>query len=304
MARLERQTPHRGAWLSSVGVGLPLAVGRCLWQVGAWVALIVLCSNLALAQRNNTQPSDLLDVGVKEHLNDPLPLDLDFVDSTGKAVKLGDYFDGTHPVVLTLNYSNCPMLCSLQLNGLFDALKAMKWDLGDQYRMLTVSIDPTEPTERAAMTRQKYLQQYGRPGSGPGYACLTGKSKQIKELADRVGFLYRYIPKTGEYAHTAVTMICTPDGRLSRYLYGVEYDQQTVRLSLLEASQGKIGTPVEQLLLYCFHYDATKGKYGPAAFNLMKLGALATALIVGGVLVVYWRKESGKSRAEESVESP
>ena len=187
MARLERQTPHRGAWLSSVGVGLPLAVGRCLWQVGAWVALIVLCSNLALAQRNNTQPSDLLDVGVKEHLNDPLPLDLDFVDSTGKAVKLGDYFDGTHPVVLTLNYSNCPMLCSLQLNGLFDALKAMKWDLGDQYRMLTVSIDPTEPTERgddAAEVSAAIRASWQRTG-----LCVPDRQVEADQGVGRPGWL-------------------------------------------------------------------------------------------------------------------
>ncbi len=283
-------------------------------SLGAVLLVILLCwCGIAQAQRKEDAPDELLEVGVVEHLNDELPLDLPFVDSKGVAVKLGDYFDGTHPVVLTLNYSDCPMLCSLQLDGLFDGLKKMKWDLGDQYRMVTVSIDPKEATERAEMTRKKYLQRYGRAGSGAGYAFLIGTSKEIKELTDSVGFRYRYVPETGEYAHAAVTMICTPDGRLSRYLYDVQYDQQTLRLSLLEASQGQIGTSMDQFLLFCFHYDASRGKYAPAAFNLMKLGALSTVLIVGGVLVIYWRRESGKTGArtqdspesgsEESVES-
>ncbi len=296
---------RRGAARRSPSTADPTrtAVGGPLRRTLLCGVVVLLGCSAAYAQRKEEAPSDLLGVGVTEHLNDQLPLDLPFVDFNGTAVKLGDYFDATHPVVLTLNYSNCPMLCSLQLDGLFDALKEMKWDLGNEYRMVTVSIDPTEPSERAAMTREKYLQRYGRPGCGAGYAVLTGKSKQIKELTDIVGFQYRYVPETGEYAHTAVTMICTPDGRLSRYLYGVEYDQQTLRLSLLEAAQGKIGTSMEQFLLFCFHYDAAKGKYGPAAFNLMKLGALTTVLVVGGALVVYWRRESGRTRTGESVES-
>ena len=233
----------------------------------------------------------MLEVGVTEHLNEQIPLDLEFVDSKGKAVKLSEYFDGQRPVVLTLNYSDCPMLCSLQLDGLFDGLKSMKWDLGDQYRMVTVSIDPKERPSERRMTRDKYLRLYERAGAGAGYAFLTGKNDQIKKLADAVGFHYRYVPETGQYAHVAVTMICTPDGRLSRYLDGVEYDPQTLRMSLLEASEGKIGSPVDHLFLYCFQYDAASGKYGPSAFKLMRLGAGAMVLVVGGVLFVFWRRE-------------
>lgn len=244
------------------------------------------------AQRMETTPDQLLEVGVTEHLGQQLPLELEFVDSSGSAVKLGDYFDGQRPVVLTLNYSNCPMLCSLQLDGLFDGLKPMKWELGQEYRMVTVSIDPHEAPERAAMTRDKYLRHYGRGGAGAGYACLVGDNKNIRALADAVGFHYRYVPETGEYSHAAVTMICTQDGRLSRYLYGVEYDPQTLRLSLLEAGEGKIGSPMEQLMLFCFQYDSSSGRYGPAAVKLMKLGAGAIVLVVGGVLFVFWRRES------------
>ncbi len=150
------------------------------------------------------------------------------------------------------------------------------------------------------MTREKYLKYYGRAGCGDGYACLTGKNEQITRLADAVGFHYRYVPKTGEYAHTAVTMICTPDGRLSRYLYGVEYDPQTLRLSLLEASQGKIGTPMEQLFLYCFQYDSASGRYGPSAFKLMRLGGILTVVVLGALLLVYWRRESVKIAKERT----
>jgi protein SCO1/2 len=262
---------------------------------------IVLClSSAAQAQRTEALPDDLLEVGVTEHLNEQIPLDLEFVDSKGKAVKLSEYFDGQRPVVLTLNYSNCPMLCSLQLDGLFDGLTKMKWDLGEQYRMVTVSIDPKEQSERAAMTRDKYLRRYERPGAGAGYAFLTGKNDQIKKLADAIGFHYRYVPETGEYSHVAVTMICTPDGRLSRYLDGVEYDPQTLRLALLEASEGKIGSPMEHFFLYCFEYDATAGTYGPSAFKLMRLGAGAMVLVVGGVLAIYWRREYRRRGAATS----
>jgi protein SCO1/2 len=273
-----------------------------------WVGIVALLIGTATldsahGQRKEAPPEDLMEVGVTEHLNDAIPLDLQFVDSKGLPVTLAEYFDGELPVVLTLNYSSCPMLCSLQLDGLFDGLKKMKWDLGDKYRMVTVSIDPKESPDRAQMTRKKYLQYYGRAGCGDGYACLVGKNEQITQLADTVGFHYRYVPKTGEYAHTAVTMICTPDGRLSRYLYGVEYDPQTLRLSLLEASQGKIGTPMEQLFLFCFQYDAASGRYGPSAFKLMRLGGILTVIGIGVVLLVYWRRESVKTPKNELVKA-
>ena len=277
--------------------------GPRIWGVGVAILLGLSAFSAALGQRKEPAPDELLEVGVTEHLNDQVPLELEFVDSKGQSTTLAECFDGQLPVILTLNYSSCPMLCSLQLDGLFDGLKKMKWDLGDKYRMVTVSIDPKESSERAEMTRVKYLKHYGRPGCGDGYVCLTGKNQQITQLADTVGFHYRYVPDTGEYAHTAVTMICTPDGRLSRYLYGVEYDPQTLRLSLLEASQGKIGTPMEQLFLFCFQYDAASGRYGPSAFKLMRLGGILTMIVLGVLLVVYWRREAAKSPKNKLVEA-
>lgn len=277
---------HRRGWHTVVGMS-------CL-------LMVVFCCQWASAERKEKAPDQLLEVGVEEHLDTAIPLDLEFKDHTGKAVTLGDFFDGQLPVVLTLNYSSCPMLCSLQLNGLFDGLKGLEqWNLGSEYRMVTVSIDPTESVERAAMTRQKYLKLYGRAGAGEGYACLVGKNKQITELAKTVGFKYRFVPENGEYAHTAVTMICTPDGRMSRYLYGVEYQPQTLRLSMLEAGKGKIGSPMDQILLFCFQYDAASGKYAPAAFKLMKVGAASIVLVVGGVMFFYWRRETKRPLLED-----
>jgi protein SCO1/2 len=256
----------------------------------------------AAAQRLEPAPKELEEVGVVEHLGVQAPLDLPFVESDGSDVTFGDFFDGTRPVILTLNYSNCPMLCSLQLTGLFQGLEGMEWDLGESFQMVTVSIDPKESPERAQLTKQKYLKMYGRPGVAAGWHCLVGEEKNIRQLANTVGFGYTYVEDTGEYAHAAVTMILTPDGRLSRYLYGVEYDPQTIRLSLVEAAEGKIGSAMDQILLFCFHYDETKGRYGPAAAAVMRIGGTLTLLGLGVVVLVFWRRGAARD-AEQKVET-
>jgi len=257
-------------------------------------------ASTAWAQRAEPLPEELKGVGVTEHLGDQVPLDLEFVDSDGKPVVLKQFFDGRRPVVLTLNYSNCPMLCSLQLNGLFDALKRMPWEIGGKFEMITVSFDPLETPQRARMTKQKYLNVYRRPGAAEGWHFLTGQEENIKRLADAVGFRYRYSEAQRQYIHAAVTFILTPDGRVSRYLYGVEYDPQTIRLSLLEATDGKIGSTVDQILLFCYHYDAESGRYGPAAFRLMQLGGGLTVLVVGGGIWILWRRDKAKSRSADA----
>jgi protein SCO1/2 len=232
----------------------------------------------------------LNDVGIEEQRGGQIPLDLPFIDSSGQAVVLHDLFDGTRPVLLTLNYSNCPMLCSLQLDGLFTGLQEMPWALGENFQMVTVSIDPLETPQRAQLTKQKYLKLYGRATAANGWRVLTGKEEHIQRLADAVGFHFQYVPATREYAHAAAAIILTPDGRVSRYLYGVEYDPQTIRLSLVEAGEGKIGSAVDQVLLFCFHYDETKGRYGPAAAALMRTGAALTVLCLGCMLFAFWRR--------------
>ncbi len=259
------------------------------------LAALLLCAagspSVALAQLANDVPPEIDSVGIDEHRGDTLPLDLEFVDHRGEAIKLGDLFDGERPVLLSLNYSDCPMLCNLQLRGLIDGLSKIEWTLGDQFRVVTASINPQETPERAGKAQQNYVQSLGGEVTEDGWTLLTGKEEAIEKLADAVGFRYEYVPERGEYAHTAALMICTPDGVISRYLYGIEYDPSTLRLSTIEAADGKIGSAVDQLILYCFHYDATKGRYGPVAMNLMRVAALFTMVVIGVGFVILRQKE-------------
>ena len=268
-----------------------------VWTVAvmAWISAFGE-ARTARAQRAEPLPEELNGVGVTEHLGVQIPWDREFVDSNGKPIVLKQCFDGRRPVVLTLNYSNCPMLCSLQLNGLFDAMKRMPWLIGDQFNFITVSFDPLETPERARMTKQKYLEIYRRPGAAEGWQFLTGRDENIKKLADAIGFRYRYSEAKRQYFHAAVTFILTPDGRVSRYLYGVQYDPQTLRLSLVEAAGGKIGSTTDQILLFCYHYDAESGRYGPAAFRLMQVGGGFTVLIVACTIWGLRRREKAKAR--------
>jgi protein SCO1/2 len=199
-------------------------------------------------------------------------------------------------VILTLNYSDCPMLCSVQLSGLVDALRAMPWNLGNQFQVVTVSIDPLETPTRAALTKEMYLKLYNRPGSAAGWHFLTGCEEDIKKLAATVGFHYKYLPERRQFVHAAALILCTPDGRVSRYLGGVVYNPQTLRLSLVEAAGGKVGSATDQFFLSCFHYDEKAGRYGPFALGMMRMGAVLTLLIFGGVLAVFWIREGRRKR--------
>ncbi|MBN1910305.1 MAG: SCO family protein [Pirellulales bacterium] len=251
------------------------------------------------AQVAGDLPKEVQGVEVIEHLGDQIPLDLEFVDSQGKKVTLGQLVNGKKPIILTLNYSDCPMLCVEQLNGLFDALEKMEWNIGDQYDMVTVSIDPLETTERARMTKQKYLKRYGRAGAAAGYHMLTGREENIKKLANAVGFHYTYSPDTKQYNHAAVTMILMPDGRVARYLYGVMYDPQTVRLSLYEAAEGKVGSTVDKVLMFCFQYDPEKGRYGLASVRLMQAGGALTLVVLGSAIWIFRRREKKKAKGSD-----
>ena len=256
----------------------------------------LLCCVPALADRKEPPPKELLDVGITELPGARLPLELPFVDSDGRKTTLNQFFDGTHPVILTMNYSDCPMLCSIQLNGLIDAMKAMPWNLGDQFSVITLSIDPLETPMRAALTKEKYLKIYNRPGSAAGWHFLTGKEENIKKLASTVGFRYKYIAASKQFAHAAALILCTPDGRVSRYLGGVLYNPQTLRLSLVETSEGKVGSALDQFFLSCFHYDERAGSYGPFAMGMMRIGGVLTLLALGGVMGFFWIREARRSR--------
>jgi protein SCO1/2 len=246
--------------------------------------------------RTEPMPQAFKGVGIDEHLDAQLPLSADFVDHDGNKVKLGDYFDGKRPVILTLNYFRCPQLCGFQLNEMMAVLKRMDWLPGDKFQVLTVSFDPLESHPLAAIKRRNYLEAFGDPQAGVGWHFLTGRQAAVKALLDTTGFRVRYDEGTGEWAHTTALILCTPDGHISRYLYQFPYDGRTLRLSLVEAGEGKIGSPVDQILLYCFHFDGESEGYALAAFNIARAGAGLTALAVTILLVTLWRRDRKKTK--------
>jgi protein SCO1/2 len=230
-------------------------------------------------------------VDVDEHPGNLLEKDLQFTDHTGKAVRLGDYFDGKRPVLLTMNYFRCPVLCNVQLNELTESLRQFDWTAGDEnFRIVTVSIDPREQTELAATKRANHLQALGR-GSAVDWAFLTGDALNIRLLAAQLGIQYAYDPEQDQYAHPAVIVFASPEGKIARYVYGLSYASNDLKFGLIEASEGRVGTTLDRIILSCFHYDATLGRYGPFAFGLMRVAGALTVLLIGTALLIYWRRE-------------
>jgi protein SCO1/2 len=242
-------------------------------------------------------PKDLEGVGVDEHLGAKLPLDLAFLNDSGKMVRLGDLVGNSKPVILSLNYSSCPMLCNVQLTGLAQALQNVPWTAGLEYDVVSVSIDPRETPDKARQAKMKYAELYGKGGSGHGWHFLVGQELAIEQLASAVGVKFHWVETQQEYAHAAVFALISPDGRIMRYIYGVSFEPKTLRLSLVEASEGKIGTTVDRFLLYCFHYDSTVGDYRPFAVNLMKVAAAVTVVVLALVMVGFFWREHRRSQA-------
>jgi protein SCO1/2 len=252
----------------------------------------------AAAQRTEPLPKELEGVGITEVPGATIPLDLEFLDESGARVRLGEYFGKGRPVILTLNYYRCPMLCGLMLNGLTAGLRELEWAPGEQFEIVTVSIDPSETPTLARLKKEAYLEELGRPGAATGWHFLVGQPESITPLAEAVGFKYRYNQERKEYVHAAGLFVATPDGRVARYLYGVMYEGRTLRLALTEAAEGTVGSSVDQLLLYCFHYDANQGRYVVAATNVMRVGGAATVLILGIWLRAWWRRGAGREKHE------
>jgi protein SCO1/2 len=236
----------------------------------------------------NLRPPGLKNVGIEQHLDEPIPRNLEFRDETGKAVKLGDYF-GDKPVILSLVYYRCPMLCSEVLSGLESSLRVLKFDVGKDFEVLTVSFDPHDTPEIATAKKAEYIRRYKRAGAAEGWHFLTGSQESIDALTRAAGFQYEYDPKSGQFAHTTAIMILTPGGKIAQYYFGVDYAPKDLRLGLVQASQGKIGNVVDELLLYCYHYDPTTGKYGAIISRILRLSAAATILILGGLLLILFR---------------
>ncbi len=265
-----------------------------------WVATVAaaLWAPSSFAQLADQVPGALEEVGVVEHLDAKLPLEATFFNEDGEQVTLGSFFDGERPVILTLNYYRCPMLCGLMLNGVVDGFEAMDWTPGVEFDVVTISINPLETPALAREKKQNYLKRLGRPEAAGGWHFLTGYEPQIDRVAEALGFSYAYDPETGEYAHAAAIFVATPDGRVARYLYGIEYPARTLKFALLEASEGTIGSTLDQLILYCYHYDPSSRRYSPVAMNIMRLGGVATATVLGIVLGAFWFREWRRRRTQ------
>ncbi|HZE73602.1 MAG TPA: SCO family protein [Pyrinomonadaceae bacterium] len=237
-------------------------------------------------------PAALEGIGIDQKLNEQLPLDATFHDENGTEVKLGQYF-GKRPVVLALVYYDCPMLCTQILNGMVGAFKVMSFTPGNDYEIVSVSFDPRE-TPLLAKAKKKtyvnYLSEPKRSGAEAGWHFLTGNEENIKRLTEAVGFHYRFDQTTNQFAHASAIYVATPEGKLARYFYGIEYAPRDLRLGLVEASENKIGTPVDRLMLYCYHYDPARGKYGATVINLIRAGGVLTLLAIAGLLLMLRRR--------------
>lgn len=246
---------------------------------------------------SNGVPDALKTVGINQKLNGQIPLDAIFKDADGKEIKLGEYFGKEKPVVLALVYFECPMLCNEVLNGLTGSLKSLSFEVGKEFDVVAISFDARE-NEKPNLAKNKkasYVERYNRPNAANGWHFLTGKQSEIDKVTKAVGFNYKFDEKSNQFAHAGGIMVLTPEGKISRYLYGIDYAPKDLKFAIMESSENKIGNPAEQLYLYCYHYDPSTGKYGFAILNVLRLMAVATIVGLGTMFFVFWRKNKKKA---------
>ncbi|MFN0158559.1 MAG: SCO family protein [Bacteroidota bacterium] len=267
----------------------------------AALGLMLFCfTHEAYAQANpligqtNSGSRAFKEVGIDQKLNEQIPLDLKFRNEKGETITLDEYF-GEKPVIISLVYYNCPMLCTQILNGMVETFKTIQFTAGTEFDVITVSIDPREGHELAAEKKAHYVEEYERQGVEGGWHFLTGDQESITRLADAVGFRYMYDEQTGHYAHASGIMVATPKGKLARYLYGIEYVAKDLRFSLMEAAENRIGTPVDKLLLLCYHYDPLTGTYGMMVSNLLRVGGGLAIVLLGGYMFMNFRRDRKRS---------
>lgn len=262
-----------------------------------FVSLIILGAffNLSVGAqvpiRPDEKPREIQDVSLQEKLNTQVDPNLTFLDESGQPVALRNYFGKGRPVVLNLVYYSCPMLCGMVLQGVVRALKQVPYTPGQEIEVVTISFDPKETPALAVAKKNSIMQEYTRPGAENGWHVLVDKDGNAKKLADQIGFIYKWDDETKQFAHPSVTMILTPEGKVSRYLNGIDYPQRDMRLALAEASQGKIGSISDRIMLYCYKYDPNARSYVMAATNTMKVGGILIVLVLGLMLFVFWRRE-------------
>lgn len=272
----------------------------CACRFLSVVGIISLSLGLDVAaQVVESDPVQLRGIDVIEHLSDTIPLDLEFTGSDGQPVKLGSFFTEGRPVILIMGYYTCPMLCNLVANGVSDVVREMPWLPGKEFQLLSVSIDPRDTDVIALAKQENYLKSIGKPGIESGWVFLTGDSSQSSTLAEAIGFKYYYDEEQEQFAHAALLTVLTAEGKISRYLYGIQFKERDLHLALVEASEGKVGSTIDRILLYCFHYDPDAGGYVVFAANVMRLGGSITlglmVILIGGLLLRERQKRSSVS---------
>lgn len=241
---------------------------------------------------SNGLPDALQKTGIEQKLGEQLPLDAEFKDENGRAVKLGEFFNKGRPVVLAFVYYECPMLCNEVLNGLTGTLKGISFDAGKEFDVVAISFDAREndKPDLAKNKKESYMARYGRPGTEKGWHLLTGTQASIEAVTKAAGFGFQWDEKSNQFAHAGGIMVVTPEGKMSRYFYGIDYSPKDVKFGVMESAENKVGNAAEKLLLYCFHYDPSTGKYGLAILSVIRLGAVATLLGMGAMGFVFWRR--------------
>lgn len=267
------------------------------WALGLLWSLVISYWSFAQVPPPATSNELVRKMTIEQKLNNPIPLDLRFRDENGKEVQLKDYF-GKRPAVLALVYYRCPMLCTMTLNSMSAAFKPLNLEMGKDFDVITVSFDPRETPQLAAAKKHTYVKEYGRSGAETGWHFLTGDETSIKTLADSCGFNFFYDPKADQFGHASGIMLLTPDGRISRYFYGLEYSPNDLRLGLIEAGGGKIGSKTDQLLLLCYQYDPTTGRYGLAIMRAVRIGGVLTFLGLGSFIYLSIRRERRKAEMQ------
>lgn len=256
------------------------------------IVLLALLALPAVAQDFLSGEGPTRALKTEQRIGEQLPLDLTFRNEKGEKVTLGDYFEDERPVVISLVYYNCPMLCNMVLDGVTSAIANLKYEIGTDYQVVTISFDHRDTPEMAAQKKSIYARRYGRPGTDEGWAFLVADEETIQKITGAIGFRFAYDPERDEFAHGTLTTVATPEGKVARYFFGIEYSSLDLRLALLEASKGKVGSPVEQLLLLCYHYDPATGRYAKAAMNFVRAGGVATVLAIAGFIMFLNKRPS------------
>lgn len=255
-------------------------------------ALVAVCLFLqplaSFGQLNNQKPKAVQDVGIDEHLGDTIPLDLKFATSSGDSVTLGSLMEEGKPILLNPVYYNCPMLCSMVINAVYQGVNDVKWNPGNEFNIITFSINPEEDYKLAASVKDSIIQKFDRKGAGDGWYFLTGKSGAIKQLTNAIGFKYEKLQQKKQYAHSAAVMFLSPQGVITRYLYGIKYNEFDIRNGLYEAADGEIGSTVDRVILYCYVYDADANSYVAVAWRIMQIGGFLTVAVLGIFLGFMW----------------